>query len=182
MQLGDMQFKKYFTRLVYIHDQPMRFLGKLIFKDLKDIEIRESVKQKLTDMLKKTDKSLLNGIMKMWIYNNAILPKMTWEFTIYNFPIKFIGGLEATCTKYLKRWAGISRCTTNSALYRSRKKYGLHLKRLTTSVKCMQVTKHHLNKYSIDGKHRLSTKTVYKEKKSNQGGMESENLNKESDI
>ncbi|XP_072039563.1 uncharacterized protein [Amphiura filiformis] len=143
-----------------IHDQPMRFLGKLIFKDLKDKKIRESVKQKLTDMLKKTDKSLLNGIMKMWIYNNAILPKMTWEFTIYNFPItSYIEGLEATCTKYLKRWAGISRCTTNSALYRSRKKYGLHLKRLTTSVKCMQVTKHHLNKYSIDGK----TQTLYKD-------------------
>ncbi|XP_072020302.1 uncharacterized protein [Amphiura filiformis] len=137
----------------------MRFLGKLIFKDMKDKEIRESVKHKLTDMLKRTDKSLLNGIMKLWIYNNAILPKMTWEFTIYNFPNTYIEGLEATCTKYLKKWAGINRCTTNSALYRNRKKYGLHLTRLTTSVKYMQVTKHHFNKYSIDGK----TQTLYKD-------------------
>ena len=145
-------------KIAYIHNQPMRFPGKLIFKDLKDKEVRKSVRQKLTDMLKKTDKSLLNGIMKMWVYDNAILPKMTWEFTIYNLPITYIESWDATCTKYLKRWAGISRCTTNSALYRSKKKYGRHLKRLTTSVKCTQVIKHHLNKYSVDEK----TQTLYK--------------------
>jgi hypothetical protein len=145
--------------IVYIHSQPMRFLGKLIFKDLKDDVIRQSVKKKLTDMLKTTDQSQLNGIMKLWVYNNMIIPKMTWEFTVYNFPITYIGNLEATCTKYLKRWARISRCTTNSALYRSRKRYGLQLKRLTTSVKCMQVTKYHLNKHSKDG----STQDLYKE-------------------
>ena len=86
-------------------------------------------------MLKVTVKSQLYGIMKMWIYNNAIIPKITWGFTIYNFPIAYVENLEAICTKYLKRWAGISRCTTNTALYRSRKKYGLQLKRLTTPVK-----------------------------------------------
>ena len=87
-----------------------------------------------------------------------IIPKMTWEFTIYNFPITYIQKLEATCTKYLKKWAGISRCTTTTALYRSRRKHGLQLKRLTTSAKCMQVTKYHLNKYSRDGK----TQTLYR--------------------
>ena len=46
--------------IAYIHNQPMRFLGKLTFKDLKDKEIRES-------------KSLVYGIKKMVIYNNAFL-------------------------------------------------------------------------------------------------------------
>ena len=95
----------------------MRFLGRLIFEDLKDQTIRQSVKGKLEDMLQATEKSQLNGIMKMWIYNNTIIPKMTWEFTIYNLPITYIKSLEAICTKYLKRWAGISQCTTNTALY-----------------------------------------------------------------
>ena len=130
-------------KIANIHSQPMRFLGKLIFEDLKDQAIRQSVTGKLKDVLKateKSEKSQLNGIMKMWLYNNAIIPKITWEFTIYNFQITYVENLEATCTKYLKRWAEISQCTTNTALYRSRKKYGLQLKRLTTSVKCMQVT------------------------------------------
>ena len=124
--------------IVSIHNQPMRFLGRLIFEDLKDQAIRQSVRGKLVDMLKATEKSQLNGIMKMWIYNNAIIPKMTWEFTIYNFPITYVESLAAVCTKYLKRWDGISHCTTKTALYQSRKKYGLQLKKLTTSVKCMQ--------------------------------------------
>ncbi|XP_072017385.1 uncharacterized protein [Amphiura filiformis] len=114
--------------ITYIHNQPMRFLGKLIYEDLKDDGIRKMSNQKLSAMLKTTDKSPLNGIMKMWIYNHMIIPKMTWEFTIYNLPKTYIENLEATCTKYLKRWAGISRCTTNSALYRSKGKNGLQLK------------------------------------------------------
>ena len=109
-------------------------------------------------MLKATKKSQLNVIMKMWLYNNAIIPKMTWEFTIYNFPITYVVNLEAICTKYLKRWVGISRCTTITALYWSRKKYGLQLKKLSTSVKYMQVTKYHLNPHSVDG----STQALYK--------------------
>ena len=139
-----------------IHSQPMRYLGKLVFEDQ---AIRQSVKGKLKDMLKATEKSQRNGIMKMWIYNNEIIPKMIWEFTIYNFLITYVENLEAVCTRYLKRWAGISRCTNNTALNRSRKKYGLQLKRLTTSVKCMQVAKYHLNKHSVDG----STQALYKE-------------------
>ena len=136
----------------------MRFLGKLIFEDLKDQAIAQSVKGKLEDMLKSTEKSQLNGIMKMWIYNNTIIPKMTWEFTIYNFPITYVENLEAICTKNLKRWAGISRCT-KTVLYQRRKNNGLQLKRLTTSIKCMQVTKYHLNKHSVDG----STQALYKD-------------------
>ena len=40
-------------------------------------------------------------------YNNAVLPRLAWAFTIYNFPISFVGKLEAACTKYLKRWNGL---------------------------------------------------------------------------
>ncbi len=64
---------------------------------------------KLQDLLQLTDKSQTNGIMKLWTYNNLILPKLTCEFTNYNFPISFVEKLEAACTKYLKRWAGVSR-------------------------------------------------------------------------
>ena len=146
-------------QISYIHSEPIRFLGKLFYADLKDEGIRRMVNEKLSNLLRTTDSSDLNGIMKMWIYNHVIIPKMTWEFTIYNFPITYIEKLEATCTKYLKKWAGISRCTTITALYRTRRKHGLQLKKLTTSAKCMQVTKYHLNKYSRDGK----TQALYRE-------------------
>ena len=68
-------------QITYIHSQPIRFLGKRIYKDLKDGDIRQMVNQKLLSMLNTTEKSQLSGIMKLWVYNND----MTWEFTIYNF-------------------------------------------------------------------------------------------------
>ena len=74
-------------QIAYIHDQPMRFLGKLFYADLKDDGIRQMINQKLSSMLRTTDSSKLNGIMKMLIYNHVIIPKMTCEFTIYNLPI-----------------------------------------------------------------------------------------------
>ena len=76
--------------IAYIHSQPVMFLGKLINKDLKDDGIRNQVTSKLQDLLQLTDKIQINGIMKLWMYNNAILPRLTWEFTIYNFPISFV--------------------------------------------------------------------------------------------
>ena len=39
--------------------------SQLIFEDLKDQAIRQSVKVKLEDMLKATEKSQLNGVMKI---------------------------------------------------------------------------------------------------------------------
>ena len=69
-------------QITNIHSQPIRFLGKLIYKDLKDNDIRQMVNQRLLSMLNTTEKSQLTGIMKLWIYNNAIIPKMTWEFAI----------------------------------------------------------------------------------------------------
>ncbi|XP_072025165.1 uncharacterized protein [Amphiura filiformis] len=121
--------------ITYIHKLPKRFPGKLIYDDLKDDGIRQMINQKLSAMLKTTDKSQLNGTMKMWIYNHMIIPKLTWAFTINNLPKTYIENLEAACTKYLKRWAGMSRCTTNSALYRSKGKHRLQMKKLTTAVK-----------------------------------------------
>ena len=150
--------EKHGKQIAYIDSQPiLRYLGKLSYKDLKDDDMRQIVNQKLLSMLNINEKSQLTEIMQMWIYNNATIPKITWEVTIYNFPMTYIQNLEASCTKYLKKWAGISKYTNNSALYRSRRRFGLQLKRPSTSVKCMQVTKYHLNKHSKDGK----TQTLY---------------------
>ena len=151
------------ANIAYINSEPMKFLGKLMYKDLKDDDIRMRVRQKLSGMLKTTDQCQLNGPMKMWIYNNAIVPRLTWELTIYNFPMTYIESLETTCTKFLKKWAGICKSISTSALYRSRNKFGLQLKKLSTTAKCMQATKYHLNKYSTS----TTTKKMYSESMQN---------------
>ena len=103
--------------IAYIHSQPVRFLGKLIYEDLKDDGIRNQVTSKLQDLLQLTDKSQINGIMKLWMYNNAILPRLTWEFTIYNFLISFVDKLEAACTISISRDGLVSAETPPQAPY-----------------------------------------------------------------
>ena len=103
-------------------------------------------------MLKLTDEDPINGPAKAWIYNHVVIPKITWELTIYSFPISFLESLEAKCTKMLKRWLQLNKSLTTTALYRSKTNAGLQLTRLTTYAKCSQVIKYHLNKYAKDEK------------------------------
>ena len=128
----------------------MRFLGQEIYKDLSDKEVRVKVEAKLKHLLQKTDTDKVNSIGKLWIYENHIVSRISWEFIIYCFPISFARDLQAVATRYLKRWVGLPRCANPSILYRKRENKGLQLKALTTHLKCMQVVKHHIVKYAID--------------------------------
>ena len=135
--------------------EPIRFLGKIIYRNLKDNEVRKHVREKLQEMLKLTDKDSINGPSKAWIYNNLLVQKLSWEFTVYDFPLSFAKQLEAVCTSYLKKWLDLSRNITPTALYRGKNKGGLQLIRLTTHLKCTQLVKCHLNKNSQDSKSQM---------------------------
>ena len=87
---------------------------------------------------------------KLWIYENQVVSRITWEFIIYCFPITFVESLQTTANRYLKKWAGLARCANPSILYRRREKKGLQMKALTTHLKCMQLVKYHILKYSVD--------------------------------
>lgn len=51
---------------------------------------------------------------------------------IYNLPISFAQTLEAVCTKFLKKWLGLTKTITNSVLYRSKHDFGLiNIKQIT---------------------------------------------------
>ena len=134
----------------FIHQAPMRFLGEEIYKDLSDSEVRRAVEEKLMDLMVKTNRDRVNNIGKLWIYENHIVSRITWEFIIYCFPITFAEKLQVIANRYLKKWTGLAKCANPSILYRSREKKGLQLKALTTHLKCMQLVKFHILKYSVD--------------------------------
>ncbi len=128
----------------------MRFPGQEIYKDLADKEVRCKVEDKLLNLLQKTDRDQVNSIGKLWIYENHIVSRISWEFIIYCFPVSFAKNLQAVATRYLKSWAGLPRCANSSILYRKRENKGMQRKALTTHLKCMQVVKHHIVKYAVD--------------------------------
>ena len=117
--------------VAYIGGTPMKFLGHWIYVDLGESEIHSMVKTKVLNLLDKVDNSALNGIMKCWVYNNLLLSKVSWDLTIYNLPITFVKSLEADCTRFLKKWLGVTRSITVSVLYRSKDHFGMNLKKLS---------------------------------------------------
>ena len=142
-------------QIPFIHKEPMKFLGQYIYKDLSDQEVRKQVSNKLVQMLQKTDRDPVPNTGKLWIYEHLILAKVSWEFTVYCFPLSFVKALSTQVLKFLKKWAGLAHCANTSVLFRSREKGGLALTPLTSNVKCVQLAKYHQLKYSIDSKTQL---------------------------
>ena len=155
-------------KVEYLGDTPIKFLGHWIHVNLGQDEIRELITDKLTGQLEKVDSAELTGPIKCWIYNQMLTSKIQWNIMIYNLPISFVQTLEALCTKFLKKWLGVTTSITNSVLYRSKDHFGLALKQLSNLFKCLQVSKAHMLKNSVDPKvrevyeHRVDT---YKDRK-----------------
>ena len=71
--------------------EPVKFLGRNIYHNLKENKVQKQVKEILQNMLEITDKDPINGPSKAWIYNNMIVQKLSWEFTVYDFPLTSCG-------------------------------------------------------------------------------------------
>ena len=136
----------------YVGSTPIKFLGHWIYVDLGLNKVKQLVRDKLMSLLLVVDESGINGVSKCWIYNNMITSKLSWDLMIYNLPITFLYDLDAICTRYLKRWLGVTKTITVSVLYRSKNYYGLNLKKLSDTFKSLQVSKGHAMKNSSDNK------------------------------
>ena len=135
----------------FIHQETFKFLGQEIAVDLTDKQVRESLFQKVNGLLETIDRDPVDGMGKLWLYQHSLLPKIAWEFTIYNFPLSFAQELERVATKHLKKWAGLSHGANISILYRRRSIVGgLNLTPISMHLKKMQVIKYHQLKYSVD--------------------------------
>ena len=77
----------------------MGFLGQELFMDLSDKEIRPGVESKLEDLLAIVDKDNVNSIANLWMYENHIVSRISWEFIIYCFPTSFAHNLQAVATR-----------------------------------------------------------------------------------
>ena len=154
-----------------ISGQPVPILGNESFKFLGrkiaigNNNIRLETKNTLVQYLEITNAAKISGSMKMWLYNNYIVPYITWQFTIYDLHVSYGEELKTVATKYLKKWADLTKTITTSVLYRNKDHFGLGLTDLTTHLKKMQVCKMHINKYSQDATSRKLYTYMKKETK-----------------
>ena len=130
--------------------QPFKFLGRLISHDLRDDFARRRITDTLDELLTLVNNRPLRGWQKVWLYNFFVAPKLCWMLMIYELPLTFVEQLEATCTRYLKQWFGLSKCTVPDILYAERQHHGFQLHAMATFYRRMQLVRVHLLKYSPD--------------------------------
>jgi hypothetical protein len=134
----------------FIGHDPFKFLGVKIYHDMKQDKIREAIKAKFTNMFEVVDKDKITGPMKIWIYEFFISSKMSWDLMMYDTPVSFNKELDVIVNRYLKKWSGLAKPANVSIFFRSKRHFGLHLKKISDFSKKLQVIKVHLLKYSRD--------------------------------
>ena len=74
-------------------------------KKIKD-KIRENI---MDDIDHDTiENSLVNGFMKLWLYQSYLLSRTSWAFLIYDFGRTLLFELKKEMNLKLKKWAGYS--------------------------------------------------------------------------
>ena len=77
----------------------------------------QETKENLERWLNKILRSGLPGRFKAWIYQNAILPKVLWQLTVYEFTSSSVEQLEKRINSRIRRWLGLPKCLSSAALY-----------------------------------------------------------------
>ena len=138
--------------------QHFKFLGRWIHAFLKEHLIKEKIKKEILNEIQVVDNCLLNGFMKLWLYQFYVLYHFSWPLLIHDLDKSFAVDIQRLINPYLKKWAGIGRTVDNGVLFRSNKNYGLGLTCFSDHYEKMQLVKCELLKNSVDE----SVKKIYK--------------------
>ncbi|MCP4489606.1 MAG: hypothetical protein GY820_20160, partial [Gammaproteobacteria bacterium] len=107
-----------------MHKLPFKFLGRMVYPKFDHLE-EGPVVDKFLALMKKTDDIYIDNRKKAWIYENGVLPAMSWDFMIYRFTEKGVSTMEACVNRLLKKWLGLCKSADPSILYRTEKGLGL---------------------------------------------------------
>lgn len=128
-----------------------KFLGRWISSDLNDEATKRNFKSEFFNWLDLVDKDLINGLMKLWIYQHYVIAKSSWPLLVHDFNRDFAAKtIQQPTGVYLRRWAGLFKSADIGTLYRPREQLGLNLTSVTVHFERMRVIRCHLLKHSAD--------------------------------
>ena len=127
----------------YIANRSIHFLG-LPIQFPKDCNRAKSqLKSLLQSMLKIVDETPLTRKQKLKISGMGTCPRLNWLPTVHEFPLSWMKRqLEATATRYLKRWTGGLTKSTNPNIFYILRSEGPQLSSIATLYDKLQVSKH----------------------------------------
>jgi hypothetical protein len=137
--------------LIFIAETPFKYLGRKFYVSLTEHAQKEETRTKLLKMLHSVEKTALSGRYKLWLYNNAVVCRMSWPLMVYDFPLSFVESLYDMANQFVKRWAGLSLQGPNpTIIYLPKKEKGLGIHHLVHFFQNLGVVREYLLKYSVD--------------------------------
>ena len=129
-------------KLPFVGNHTIKFLGLPITVPNNPNIAKADIKTSLDCMLKAVDQCPVTQKQKLKLYRLGICPRLNWPLMINNFPLTWTKNhLEMSATRYLKKWAGLTKSANPSLLYLPKESGGLNLPAITSLYKTLQVTR-----------------------------------------
>mgnify|MGYP000694594110 CR=1 FL=1 len=85
--------------------------------------------------LSSIEKSNLPAKYKAWCYQFGLLPRVSWQLTVYDVPLSPVEQMERKKSSRLRKWLGVPRSLATNALYANSFKLCLPFKSLVEEYK-----------------------------------------------
>ncbi len=126
----------------FLGNNTIKFFGLPIHIPNTSVQFKIRIKEKLVSFLTIVDKIGVTRRQKLMIYKLGVCPRLNWPLTIFQFSSTWIEReLEATTTRFLKKWSGLAKSANTSILYLPKREGGLELPSLLTLYKKLQVSR-----------------------------------------
>ena len=143
-----------------VSQQPVKSLGRVYDASLKDSARARETKEATLAGLARIDGCGLQGRYKIWIFQHILLPKLLWPLLVYEVCLSTVESIEATISKFLRRWLGVPPGFSNTGLYGRSTKLCLPLKSISEGFKVGKVRLNMMLQTSNDPLVRLTVPTL----------------------
>ena len=128
---------------------PVHFLG----LDMQLPSQTNSARPQFISKLEKTvDRMPLTKQQKLLMYTAGVCPRLIWPLLTQEFPLSWVEAeLDSLATRYIKRWAGLTKSANTSILFLPHSLGGLNLPQLSTVYRKLQVSRQIQLLTSYDG-------------------------------
>ena len=112
-----LQFKFDNDVIPSISEEEQKFLGRVLFFNGKSEECYNLLQNIITKKMSNLDKTIIRDEYKLEIYKIYVLPSIRFLLTVHDLPQTHLTKLDIAADQYLKKWAGLPKCSTNAILH-----------------------------------------------------------------
>ena len=122
-------------------NRTIKFLGGPIRVRMTNHDHKQHLTEKLNELLDKVDRVPVTRKQKLLLNKARICPRLNWDLSILELPTSWVkSSLEATATRFLKKWSGLAKSADPARLYLPKSDGGLALPPIGLLYKKLKVS------------------------------------------